>query len=213
MKTDDFITALAADLPTRPIRVPRALTLALLVSMPIALGLLFYALQVRADFLAAFSDARFAFKFIFTGSVVISAGWLALHLSRPGVAVAGAVRVALGIVLAVLLAGVGGELAALPRTEWQSALMGDAALKCMVLIPLLAAAPLVAVLIAMKSGAPDHPALAGAAGGLVSGAIGATLYASHCTNDSPLFVAVWYVIGIAAVTAIGSLIGARVLRW
>jgi hypothetical protein len=39
------------------------------------------------------------------------------------------------------------------------------------------------------------------------------LYASHCTDDSPLFVATWYSIGTAVVTALGALIGARVLRF
>jgi hypothetical protein len=39
------------------------------------------------------------------------------------------------------------------------------------------------------------------------------LYASHCTDDSPLFVATWYPIATAVVTAAGALIGARVLRF
>jgi len=39
------------------------------------------------------------------------------------------------------------------------------------------------------------------------------LYASHCTYDTPLFVATWYPIAIAMVTAVGALIGAKVLRF
>jgi hypothetical protein len=49
--------------------------------------------------------------------------------------------------------------------------------------------------------------------GLISAGLAATVYASHCTDDSPLFVATWYTIAIAAVTAVGALIGAKVLRF
>ncbi len=57
------------------------------------------------------------------------------------------------------------------------------------------------------------PALAGALAGLVSAGLAATLYASHCTDDSPLFVATWYTLATALVTAIGALLGAKVLRY
>jgi len=43
--------------------------------------------------------------------------------------------------------------------------------------------------------------------------LAATLYASHCEDDSPLFVATWYTIATAMVTAIGALLGSRVLRF
>ena len=212
MKTDDFITALAADLPMRPTPVRRALALALLVSLPVALALLLIALPVRSDIAAVMGDPRFHFKFMFTLSALASGMWLVLRLSRPG-AGAGRALAALGVTAAILLTGVTLELFALPRGTWLTALTGSMAAACMVLIPVLSAAPLAAILYALKSGAPDNPAVAGAAAGLLSGAIGATLYATHCTSDSPLFVAVWYVIGISAVTITGRLIGARVLKW
>jgi hypothetical protein len=47
----------------------------------------------------------------------------------------------------------------------------------------------------------------------LSAGIAATLYASHCTDDSPLFVATWYPIGFVLMAALGALIGSRVLRW
>jgi hypothetical protein len=212
MKTNDFITALAADLPTRPVTVARATANALLVSVPIALGLLVYAVEVRPDFVQVLGDPRFLFKFVFTLAAAASGLWLTLRLSRPG-AGTGRALLGLGLAAAVLVVGIGLELMALPSNGWLTALVGDRAVACMVLIPVLSAAPLGVLLYALKAGAPDDPALAGAAVGLFSGAIGATLYATHCTNDSPLFVATWYVIGIAAVTLIGSLVGSRVLRW
>jgi hypothetical protein len=48
---------------------------------------------------------------------------------------------------------------------------------------------------------------------MMSAGLAATLYASHCTDDSPLFVATWYTIATALVTALGALIGSKVLRY
>ncbi|MGA8293552.1 MAG: NrsF family protein, partial [Rhodoplanes sp.] len=53
----------------------------------------------------------------------------------------------------------------------------------------------------------------GASAGLVAAALAATVYAAHCTDDSPLFVATWYSLAIALVVAVGAVLGPRVLRW
>jgi hypothetical protein len=47
----------------------------------------------------------------------------------------------------------------------------------------------------------------------ICGAIGAALYATHCPDDSPLFVAAWYSLAIGFTAAIGALAGSRLLRW
>ena len=91
--------------------------------------------------------------------------------------------------------------------------IGADAAVCMKSIPSLALAPLAGVLIALRQGAPTRPGLAGAVAGLLAGAIGAALYATHCPDDSPFFVATWYTLGIAIVTAVGAIAGLRLLRW
>jgi len=75
-------------------------------------------------------------------------------------------------------------------------------------LPLLAGA-----LFGLRQGAPARPAVAGAIAGLASAGLAATLYASHCTDDSPLFVATWYTIATALVTAIGALAGSKLLKF
>jgi hypothetical protein len=75
-------------------------------------------------------------------------------------------------------------------------------------LPLLAAA-----LLGLRHGAPTRPSVTGAVAGLLSAGLAATLYASHCTDDSPLFVATWYSIATALVAAVGALAGPRVLRF
>jgi hypothetical protein len=65
----------------------------------------------------------------------------------------------------------------------------------------------------LRHGAPSNPGWTGATAGLAASGIAATLYASNCNDDSPLFVATWYPIAILAVSAAGYLIGRRVLKW
>ena len=65
----------------------------------------------------------------------------------------------------------------------------------------------------LRSGAPASPALAGAAAGLLAATAGATLYAFHCFDDSPLFVVTWYVLAALPVIALGAILGRRLLRW
>ena len=97
--------------------------------------------------------------------------------------------------------------------EWMTRLLGHNALHCLSLIPLLSVPPLVSLLVALRRGAPRRPAVAGAMAGLVAAAVAATLYAVTCPDDSPLFVATWYSIAIAGVTAVAAYSGTRVLRW
>lgn len=212
MKTDNLIAALAADLETRPTPVWRALVNALLISTPIGFLLLVFAIQLRPDIVDALGSVRFLFKLVFAGCLIASATWLAGRLSRPGVSARSAL-LATGATFALLAVAVALEMMVVPQTEWMPNLVGTMAVPCVVLIPLTAAAPLAVILFALRSGAPENTSAAGAAAGLLAGAIGAMSYAPHCTNDSPLFVAVWYLLGIAVVTLVGSLLGSRILRW
>jgi hypothetical protein len=105
------------------------------------------------------------------------------------------------------------ELLTIPPAHWAERLVGNYAGTCLLAIPLLSVVPLTALLIALRAGAPRVPASAGAVAGLFAGALTATLYATHCPDDSPLFVAVWYTLAVCLVTLAGALAGSRVLRW
>jgi hypothetical protein len=94
-----------------------------------------------------------------------------------------------------------------------SKLVGHNARVCLTPIPLLSIGPLICFMIVLRRGAPSNPGWAGAVAGLAAGAIAATFYASNCNDDGPLFVATWYPIAIIAVSAVGYLIGTKVLKW
>jgi hypothetical protein len=83
----------------------------------------------------------------------------------------------------------------------------------MMAIPAMSLPLLAGALFGLRHGAPARPAVAGAVAGMLSAGLAATLYASHCTDDSPLFVATWYTIATALVTAIGALAGSKLLRY
>ena len=99
------------------------------------------------------------------------------------------------------------------RMPMMMRMVGKNAWNCLTSIPLMSLPLLAAALLGLRHGAPTRPALAGAIAGLLSAGLAATLYASHCTDDSPLFVATWYTIAAALVTAVGALAGPRVLRF
>jgi len=58
-----------------------------------------------------------------------------------------------------------------------------------------------------------RPVLAGAAAGLLAGALGAVAYAIACKNDGAAFVLIWYGLAIGTVSFLGALVGQRYLRW
>ena len=89
-------------------------------------------------------------------------------------------------------------------------MMGQSNGQCLVFIdPDVAAAPRRRPLGAPRRG--EHPAGAAAARspGCSRGGAAAAVYALHCTEDSPLFYAVWYGLAILAATGVGALLGAR----
>src|SRR5437899_772476 len=126
------------------------------------------------------------------------------HRARP---------VGFALMLALLTAGIGGEMMMPQRLPMMTRLVGKNSWVCMTAIPLMSLPILAGALIGLRHGAPARPAVAGAIAGLLSAGLAATLYASHCTDDSPLFVATWYTIATALVTAIGALAGSRILRF
>ncbi|HET6387851.1 NrsF family protein [Hyphomicrobium sp.] len=213
MKTDDLINALAAD--AKSVERPIAQTVAIAVGVGALVSTLifFWSLGLRANFAeSAVSSLRFLFKYVLTFSLAIPAYVLVRGLSRPDFQ-PGNKLWWLALAPALLLSAMGLEMLAVPSDQWHAKMVGYNSLTCLVVIPLLSFAPLAAVLYALRQGAPANPALAGAIGGLLSASIAATLYASHCRDDSPLFLAAWYTIGFVLMTGIGALAGSRILRW
>lgn len=212
METDQLIRTLAADNAYRARPVGFVLALALLSAAPVSVAMFFAGLGVRPDVMAAMHNPFFDLKFAVTLTLAVSAIAAALHLSRPETSLHGWAWLLL-IPAGLLVAGASGEMMLPQRLPMMTRLVGSNSKVCLVAIPLMSLPLLAAALIGLRHGAPARPAVAGAIAGLASAGLAATLYASHCTDDSPLFVATWYSIGTGLVAAIGALAGPRVLRF
>jgi len=212
VKTENLIAALVADEPSIETPIARKVVLALACGFALSAGVFFWQLGWRPDIGEARGTLRFLFKFVVTAALLIPAALLAARLARPD-ATPGMLGWALLIAPLLLVAGSSADLIASPANIWITKLIGSNAVACVALIVLLSIAPFTALLFALSEGAPAEPRLTGAVAGIAAGAVAATLYAMHCTDDSPLFVATWYTIAIGIMALAGWVLGKRLLRW
>jgi hypothetical protein len=178
----------------------------------VSVVIFFAGLGVRPDVMTAMHNPFFDMKFVVTLAMAISGVAVSLHLSRPEASLRGWGWLLL-IPAGILALEIGSEMMMPQRLPMMTRLIGSNSRTCMTAIPLMSLPLLVAALIGLRSGAPARPGVAGAIAGLLSAGLAATLYASHCTDDSPLFVATWYTIAAALVATVGALVGSRVLRF
>jgi hypothetical protein len=213
MKTDDLITMLSSGPDLRP--APRPLWATLL---PLALGLLasvllmLVLLGVRADLARETTLPAFWMKVSFS-LMLAWAGWLAAgRLAAPAARTAalpwyfGAPVLALWAIAAIVLwqADPGARASLFWGATWRY---------CPLLITILSMPLFVAALLVMRGLAPTRLRLAGGAAGFAAGATAALVYCLHCPEMSPVFVGFWYLLGMLIPTALGALLGPRVLRW
>jgi hypothetical protein len=212
MKTDDLIRALTTDLAQPGTSIETRFAVAFLPGVLLALALFAVTLGPRPDLALVASDMRFLFKFVVTLLLALCSALLVWRLVRPG-APARLQIVALAFVPLVLAAGVLVELFVLPTPSWGARLVGSNGLVCLVSIPFFALPMLIAEILALRQGASTRPALTGVVAGLFAGGVAAAIYAAHCPDDSPLFIALWYSLGIAIVALVGGFAGRLALRW
>jgi hypothetical protein len=213
MKTDDLIKALAADTGTHKRPISQTIALAIATGCIVSAAFLIGHLGVRTGLVETVMQSwHLVIKIAFTLALAIPAYFIVQRAARPD-GEAQSLWPLLAIAPAILLAAVGFEYVTGANDNVSDVIMSPNWSVCVIHIPVLSMAPLAAVLYALKQGAPANPALAGAFGGLFSAALGSVLYATFCDADNPMFVAVWYTVGILAMTALGALLGSRLLRW
>src|SRR5271169_932395 len=214
MRTDELINTLVVDhaVQPRPKPVAHGLVLAIIGGLAISAALFLLTLGVRPDILSALGTWRFDLKLSVNVVLAIAAAWVALRLSSPTTTPLSAMR-ALLVPALLLLGAVVYELVTIPASAWPSRVMGVNGVMCLASIIFLSVLPFMATIYALRQGAPASPAVMGAVGGLLAGGLGATVFAMHCTNDSPLFVAIWYVLAIGLIAMFGLVVGRHALRW
>ena len=213
MRTEDLIRALAADPAPEP-GVARYLAVALGRGGLASLAGFLAALGPRDDLAEAFARILVILKPVLGLTLAGSALGGVLAAARPGAPTG---RWNRAICIAPALAGCALVVACLtlPAAQWGEALVGGpgSLAACLVSIPLLSLPLLTGALLALRHGASVDPRRTGALAGLLSGGVAVSIYGFHCIEDSPLFYALWYPVGILAVAMLGAALGPRVLRW
>jgi len=213
MRTDDLVTMLAAGAgAVQPNQAGRRYVTAIGWGALGAALLMATLLGVRPDLAAAILLPMFWVKVAFVACLAAASLLAALRLSRPGLRLAWVPGALTAPVLAIWL------LAAVVLTRADAAqrvglFFGDTWNSCPFLVAMLSAPVFVAVVWAMKGLAPTRLRLAGAAAGLLSGAVGALVYCLHCPELDAPFIGIWYLLGMLIPTAVGALLGPRLLRW
>ena len=211
MQTTELIDSLAADLRPALQRLPRLL-LAIAVGGALALAVLWLGFGFREDLGQAVHGSAFWMKLTFSLATAVLAFGLCARVARP--------ESGPGWWLAALLfpplfaAGMAGiEVVSVMPEERAMLLFGHSVIRCLSCIVVLAVPLLLAVLWAYRRFAPTRLRLAGFSGGLLAGAGAALVYSLHCTENSPLFIAAWYGVGMSLPAVLGVVLGPRVLRW
>jgi hypothetical protein len=151
-------------------------------------------------------------KLAFTIVTVVLTAIMLTKLARPGgerrISI---VWVTLPFAAILLLAAV--NLALAPSAHWETMIVGDQWLECLLSIPIIAIVPFALITWAVRRMAPTDLRRTGALVGLAAGSISAAAYALHCVDDSLPFVALWYGGTIVLCTLAGVVLGPRLLRW
>ncbi|GGD70211.1 DUF1109 domain-containing protein [Caballeronia grimmiae] len=216
MKTENLISMLVFG-PRAPSRsaVVKRLGSSVIFSLAAVLFTLLFVLPggVNAAALAArLSMPLFWAKLALPLSMSIAAMIVAARLSRPGVRV-GRAWTALGVPIALVWVAALAALAFSPPGLRGAMILGHTWRTCSLHIAVLSIPALVALQLAMRGLAPTRPALAGAAAGVLAGAIGALAYCLRCPEMAVPFWALWYFVGMSLPALVGALVGPRTLRW
>jgi hypothetical protein len=207
--TDDLIRSLASTAGTRPRGVSHQTALAVTSAAALACALLlvFSVVGIRQDFIDMAVRMPFAFKVLYSCTLVAGAAVVAFYTATPG-----ASSIAWYAMLpAVIFLACG---AIFDPTGFPIMGRTDAAVAiCVGRILFLSLPAMIFIFIFMRQGAPTQLRLAGAVVGLLSGSVGALAYALACRNDGTAFVAIWYAAACGIMATIGAIVGRRVLRW
>ena len=151
-------------------------------------------------------------KVALPGSLALLALWLNQRLARPGVP-GGAAWVLLGLPLLLVWLGAVLSLAGAAPEARAELIFGRTWRTCALNITLLSIPVFIAIVRALRGLAPTRLRQAGAAGGLLAGAIATLAYCLHCPEMGIPFWGVWYLLGMLLPTLLGAALGPRLLRW
>jgi hypothetical protein len=215
MKTDHLIDMLSTNL--EPIknggRASKAFAIALVIGGAGSFCLMLATVGVRTAASGGFHPAFLLLKLLFMLVLIALGTALLARLIRPG---SDGRRLYKIIFLPVLVVGFAGVVALALEPSWaawKKMILETQWATCILCIPLFAVIPFLALIWALRKGAPTNLTRTGAIAGLVAGALGAAVYAFHCPDDSLPFIGIWYGAMVLLCAWIGRRLGPSLLRW
>lgn len=213
VQTDDLIEQLSSRVPSVPRHAAlRRLAVCAGGGAVAATALLVIAFGVRPDIASASATVPFWMKWAFTVTLSVAAFAVLRRVVRPEGRI-GALWLGIAMPIGMVMMFGAFVLIRAPASQRTGLWLGETALRCPAAILLLATPVFAALLVALRRQAPTRLGVAGGAAGLLAGSVGASVYALTCPEQSPAFMATWYVAGILAATLIGVVVGRRLLRW
>jgi hypothetical protein len=213
VKSSDLIRSLAGELtPVPPGKTRNDLLLGLSLGTLVSFVGMVTVYGVQPDLISVARGGPLAMKACYTLSLAAIAGSMLMPMLRPGELLPDSGRrflfpVLLLVGLAVLQTATTSD--ADPVSLW----LGSSWQRCPLGIAILSVPIFAGACWAIRRQAPLRLRATGALAGLVSGGLAATVYAFACKENGAGFVLVWCTLGIAISTAVGAMIGRRVLRW
>jgi hypothetical protein len=213
VKSSDLIRSLAGEVtPVPPRKTRNDLLLGLSLGTLVSFAGMVAVYGVQPDLISVAHGGPLAMKACYTLTVAAIAGLMLMPMLRPGKLVPD--RGKLFVFPVLLLVGLAVlQTATTSDADPVSLWLGSSWQRCPLRIAILSAPIFAGVCWAIRRQAPLRLRATGALAGLVSGSIAATTYAFACKENGAGFVLVWYTLGIAISTAVGAMIGLRVLRW
>jgi len=213
MRTDELIDHLSGVLePVPRSQVLRVLVLGIVGGGVVSALLMAATIGIRPDLMDAMGGSAFWLKFVYTFLVAALSLKLVEQLARPDAAV-GSLAWLLAVPVLVMVALATREMMPADSSTRHALIMGHSARVCSILIVSLALPLFAALFWSLRQLAPTRLTEAGAAAGLLAGSAAATIYALHCTESTPTFIAIWYTAGIMLTVLLGAALGRLLLRW
>lgn len=212
MNTDDLITSLGSELtPVRRGTLTKGVAAGLGAGLAVTILMFAAFWGVRPDPGEILGDAPLMGKtFLPLAMGCMAFPWMLAQARPAGRSAVNRIIWIIPMILGILILA---TLIVVPQQGWPMALQGKSINTCIVSIPVLSLPILIALLAALRRGAPEHPMRCGAVAGLTAAGFGATIYSLYCVESSPLFYGAWYVLAILLVTACGAVGGRILLRW
>lgn len=215
MKTDQFIDLLAKDQVVE--KLPK-LGLYYLAGALLLLGYTYYlyassGMGVRADYSESIVHFLVAVKQILPLGLAFLAFPFLRELLYPETRWKQRMRLPVTLYVASMVAlFVYAWVTTEPELRMM-AFVGKSSVKCLVTIPIYSFLVMLITFIPMRKFAPGDPKHAAMMGAVVAVGISAAIYAFGCDEDSPLFYAVWYNVGMTFAALVGGFFGYKLLKW